>query len=101
MLSNAFPPDRWVVLLSGMGIITLPDNSANITVTPGEDAILFVADTDDVSTGGHRSQYLGASESVLLQIPTLDGGIPGHTVLHTGPCTAQQYVGLRDLAVGA
>jgi hypothetical protein len=81
--------------------ISLPDeNSTGVTVIGGGSAILFAADTAAVSKRGHRSQFPGITESITIQIPTLDGRIPDHTVLYLGPCNASQTTGLRDLATG-
>ncbi|RYP70509.1 hypothetical protein DL771_005446 [Monosporascus sp. 5C6A] len=96
-LHNA-PSNQWVVALSGLGYITVPgDQSNDLYVTGGE--IIFVADTANVSRLGHRSQYPGVTESVILQIPTRYAEIPSHAVLHQGPCNASEVTGGRGLGI--
>ncbi|KAI2630909.1 hypothetical protein GGR54DRAFT_176218 [Hypoxylon sp. NC1633] len=95
------PHKQWVVFTTGLAYITLPDdNSTSAYVTGGQFGLLFVADTADVSQKGHRTQYPGITETVALQIPTCDGRIPEHTVLHMGPCNVDEISGLRGLAAG-
>lgn len=94
--------DRWVVFTSGLAYITLPANNASEAyVQGGEYGVIFAADTADVSTQGHRTQYPGTTETVALEMPTEDGEIPAHEVLHSGACTALESAGLRGLAVSS
>ncbi|KAK2759396.1 hypothetical protein FQN54_002874 [Arachnomyces sp. PD_36] len=88
------PNNQWVVLIQGFGEIGLVnDNSTSAFVTPGNSGLIFAADTPDVSSDGHTSRYLGNTESVYLQIPTLDGMIPEHDILHMGPCDTEELTG--------
>lgn len=97
--TNTDYPTRWVVFTSGMAYITLPDdNSTSAVISGGEFGLIFAADTPDVSQKGHRTQYPGLTETIALQIPTQDG-VPGHSLLHMGPCTANEIAGLRDFGV--
>ncbi|KAH8646702.1 hypothetical protein BX600DRAFT_503595 [Xylariales sp. PMI_506] len=97
-LHNA-PHNQWVIFLQGLVYITLPEDPSTSAYTAGgEFGILFAADTASVSAKGHRTQYLGLTESVALQIPTSGGVIPEHFVLHDGPCIADEASGLRALA---
>ncbi|KAI4865459.1 hypothetical protein F4821DRAFT_252406 [Hypoxylon rubiginosum] len=92
------PAKQWVMYTSGLVHITLPDdNSTSAYVSGGEFGLVFAADTADISRQGHRTRYLGTSEVIALQIPTKDGEVPAHTVLHEGPCDANEVVGLRKL----
>ena len=78
------------MLLEGSVYIALPDDdSTGAYIAGGRYGLLFAADTADVSRDGHSSMYLGTTESVYLQMPTLDGKIPRHTTLHMGPCEAE------------
>lgn len=89
------------MFLSGLAYITLPeDDTAGVYLSSGEFAVAFAADTAAVSAKGHRTQYPGSTETVLLAIPAKDGVVPGHTVLHDGPCTVNDIEGLRGLAFG-
>ncbi|RYP81020.1 hypothetical protein DL770_006010 [Monosporascus sp. CRB-9-2] len=92
------PRNQWVAALSGLAYITVPgDESNGLYATSGD--ILFVADTANVSRRGHRSQYPGLTETVVLQIPTRHGEVPCHTVLHQGPCNANDVALTRGLGI--
>lgn len=92
---------RWVIYLSGLAHITLPaDNTTSAYVAGGQFGVLFATDTANVSGTGHSTAYPGTTETVALQIPTLDGEIPSHSILHAGPCTANDTVGIFSLATG-
>lgn len=95
-------PHRWVIFLSGLAYITLPkDNTTSVYISGGQFGLIFAADTADVSGSGHSTAYPGITETVALQIPTMDGEVPAHTVLRTGPCVAEDVVGLLGLASGS
>lgn len=90
-----------MAFISGLAHITLPtDDTASAYVNGGEFGLIFAADTAAVSAQGHGTQYPGNTETVALAIPTSDGLVPGHTVLHDGACTADDIEGLRGLAFG-
>lgn len=90
---------RWVIFLTGLAYITLPgDKSTSAYVPGGQFGLIFAADTAAVSGTGHNTSYPGITETVALQIPTLDGEIPSHSILHSGPCTANDTLGLLGLA---
>ncbi|KAI1376435.1 hypothetical protein F4677DRAFT_418518 [Hypoxylon crocopeplum] len=94
------PWPQWVVFTTGLAHITLPDdNSTGAYIFGGEFGVIFAADTPDVSLKGHRSQYPGDMMSIGLQIPTKDGEIPVHDILHSGPCKLKESYGLRELAL--
>ncbi|KAI1813015.1 hypothetical protein GGS20DRAFT_555435 [Poronia punctata] len=94
------PRNQWVAFLSGLAYITLPnDPETSAYVTGGEFGLVFAADTADVSEEGHRTEYPGLTETVALQIPTVDGKVPDHKVLHDGPCVAGEVTGVRDFAM--
>lgn len=84
-----------------MAYVTVPtDNTTSAYVVGGEFGIAFAADTAAVSAQGHRTQFPGNTETVILTIPAKDGLVPEHAVLHGGPCTANEVVGLRELGSG-
>ncbi|RYO78110.1 hypothetical protein DL766_003405 [Monosporascus sp. MC13-8B] len=88
----------WVAALSGLGYITVPGDKSNGLYGAGGE-ILFVADTANVSLQGHRSLYPGVTETIVLQIPTRNGEIPSHNVLHQGPCSASEVARGRGLGI--
>lgn len=90
---------RWVVFLSGLAYITLPaDNTTSVYVSGGQFGLIFAADTSAVSGTGHITSYPGNTETVTLEIPTEDGEIPAHSILHPGPCVADDIIGIHALA---
>lgn len=84
---------RWVLLLKGFGHITVPGDSKGAYLSPGEYGMMFAADTADVSSDGHTSRYLGATESIYLEIPTRDGNVLEHNILRMGPCDPEEMAG--------
>ncbi|KAF9869309.1 small secreted protein [Colletotrichum karsti] len=94
------PSNQWVILLSGLGVITLPDNtSTTITANGGGFGLVFATDTADRTRQGHGSIFPGVTESIALQIPTRNNEIPKHRVLyHDKPCTVAEVAGLRSWA---
>ena len=90
---------RWVMFISGMAHVTLPgDDSGGAYILGGEFGLIFAADTANVSERGHYTRYPGIVETVALQIPTLDGEIPPHQVVRSGPCLTNNTAGLRSFA---
>ncbi|KAI0477557.1 hypothetical protein GGR56DRAFT_692223 [Xylariaceae sp. FL0804] len=96
------PQNQWVVFTSGLAHITLPNNNndddddsstSGAYVSGGESGLLFAADTADVSRRGHRTRYPGVTATTALQIPTRDGRVPEHSVLHAGPCSTSEITG--------
>lgn len=75
-----------MVLLEGVGHITLPNSDVEAWVTGGKHGVILALDTADVSALGHITRY-PAERTVTLQIPLGDGGVPNHRVLHEGGCS--------------
>ncbi|KAI3394397.1 hypothetical protein diail_2809 [Diaporthe ilicicola] len=102
---HAAPFHQWVVVLQGLGVITMPHargNSTELVVKPGEAGLLFATDTADVSREGHGCYFPGVTESVFIQIPAEGDRIPEHRVLYVdSPCAADEYVELRSWATSA
>ena len=90
--------NRWVIFLSGLAHITLPNSTDEAYVYGGENGLIFAADTSDVSTLGHATNYPSKEETRAIQVPT-GGTIPSHNVLYNGPCCGKelQRRGLDDL----
>ncbi|EJD41218.1 hypothetical protein AURDEDRAFT_69101 [Auricularia subglabra TFB-10046 SS5] len=80
------PAIQWVVFLSGLAHITIPHKNETVYIIGGTNGLIFAADVADVSASGHVTAYPSEETSRVLQIPTLDGRIPAHDVLHEGPC---------------
>jgi hypothetical protein len=90
--------NRWVFLLSGVVSLMIPESKEEWTIEGGEFGVLFASDTAAISRQGHSNKVLGNTEAVLVQIPTANGDVPEHRVIHAGPCTPEEMTGLRDVA---
>ncbi|KAI1642225.1 uncharacterized protein F4817DRAFT_362429 [Daldinia loculata] len=98
-LHNA-PYVQWVYFTTGLAYITLPDDKdTSAFVNGGQFSLIFVADTAAVSQRGHHTQYPGITESISLLIPTSDGKVPEHNVLHIGPCNFNEVAGVHEVAL--
>ncbi|KAL8726451.1 MAG: hypothetical protein Q9181_006048 [Wetmoreana brouardii] len=84
-LHNA-PQVQYVAFTSGEAVISVPGSDQKAYIKGGRDGLIFVADTANVSVKGHLTQYPSDKETTALQIPTANGTIPPHIVLHRGPC---------------
>jgi len=104
-LHNA-PNVQWVVFLSGLAHVSLPNRTFPISgrtqfaedvwVAGGEFGTILATDTLSASALGHLTEYPSGEETRVLQIPTAGGVIPPHTVLDaTGPCAESQLVGRK------
>ncbi|KAI0058787.1 hypothetical protein BV25DRAFT_1871883 [Artomyces pyxidatus] len=92
------PNVQYVVFLSGLAQITLPNSTAEAWVVGGEQGLILATDIPALSTFGHITTYPSFVETRALQIPTEDGAIPPHTVLHSGPCVySEEPFGKRSL----
>ncbi|KAL9125698.1 MAG: hypothetical protein Q9217_005143 [Psora testacea] len=80
------PAVQYVAFTAGKAVLSLPNSPETATIQGGRNGLIFAADTADVSKQGHITKYPGKKETIALQIPTVNGEIPAHTVLHTGPC---------------
>ncbi len=78
--------------MSGLANITLPNSNAQATVRGGKYGLIIAADTAAVSTLGHITEYPSNQETIALQIPTLDGVVPAHRVLHGGACSGSEMM---------
>jgi len=56
--------------------------------------LIVAADTADVSKFGHITTYPSDADTITLQIPFAGGKVPDHTVVHEGPCTWDDMVGI-------
>lgn len=81
--------NRWNVFLSGLAHITIPNSQQEVYIEGGKYGLLLAADTADVSQSGHISST-GNEEVTDLMIPTPNGRLPRHNVLHSNPCTPQE-----------
>ncbi|KAJ5662743.1 hypothetical protein N7462_011669 [Penicillium macrosclerotiorum] len=80
------PELQWVVFLSGVAHITLPNSTTEAWITGGKNGAILALDTADASALGHITTYPSQEKTIALEIPLGAGSVPGHTVLHEGAC---------------
>ncbi|KAI4201283.1 MAG: hypothetical protein LQ350_003320 [Teloschistes chrysophthalmus] len=85
------PVAQYVAFTSGEAIISVPGSDEKAFIKGGKYGLIFAADTASVSKKGHATQYPSDQETTAFQIPTADGEIPPHTVLHPGPCRQLRF----------
>lgn len=83
---------RWVVFLSGLAHLTLPNSTTEAWVEGGKNGAILALDTADVSALGHYTTYPSQEQTTALQIPLGERGVPGHRVLHEGPCQGEELI---------
>ncbi|KAJ5585532.1 uncharacterized protein N7459_005332 [Penicillium hispanicum] len=86
------PVSQWVIFLSGLAHITLPNSTAEAWVAGGKNGAILALDTANVSTLGHYTAYPSKERTVALEIPLGAGGVPGHRVLHAGACHGEELL---------
>ncbi|KAJ5109034.1 hypothetical protein N7456_005709 [Penicillium angulare] len=87
------PANQWVVFLSGLAHITLPNSTAEAWVTGGKHGAILALDTADVSGWGHITRYPSNETTVVFEIPLGEEGVPGHKVLYQGACQGAELSG--------
>lgn len=81
---------RYVVFLSGIITVTIPETNQTATFTGGgANSIFIAADTQDKSTNGHVTGT-GDKPVTLLQMPFLGGVVPEYRVLYNGACRKKE-----------
>ncbi|KAJ5972368.1 uncharacterized protein N7479_002286 [Penicillium vulpinum] len=86
------PAMQWVVFLSGLAHITLPNSTTEAWIQGGKNGVVLVLDTADVSTLGHFTKYPSRDRTTSVLIPLGEKGVPGHRVLHGGPCQGEELL---------
>ncbi|KAI9882690.1 MAG: hypothetical protein M1823_005566 [Watsoniomyces obsoletus] len=99
---HAAPSVQFVLFYSGEAIVTLPDpdnesgrlsGRDNVAWFPGGPNGMLIA--ADVTGDGHYTDYPSDQPTYALQIPTLDGKVPLHEQVGTGPCPNNVVPGYR------
>ncbi|MBE3049692.1 hypothetical protein IMZ48_45790 [Candidatus Bathyarchaeota archaeon] len=67
--------------------ITLPNSTDEAWIHGGRYGIVIGADTPDISTLGHNTDYPGDTETVGIEVPLRADADFDYTVLHEGPCS--------------
>lgn len=92
-LHNA-PAPQFVVFLSGLAHITLPNSTEKAWVQGGKYGLIIAADSAEYSTYGHITTYPSDADTVALQILFEGGYFPPHSVLYEGACQRPETVGI-------
>jgi hypothetical protein len=88
------PAPQFVVFLSGLAHITLPNSTAEAWVQGGKYGMIIAADSAEYSTYGHITSYPSDADTVALQIPFEGGYYPTHSLLYEGPCRWSEVIGI-------
>ncbi|GKZ19197.1 hypothetical protein AbraIFM66951_008031 [Aspergillus brasiliensis] len=78
------PTIQWVIFLSGVAHITLPNSTDEAWVVGGRNGVILALDTAEVSALGHYTTYPTQESTVALEVALRE--VPGHRVLHKGAC---------------
>ncbi|PYI02196.1 hypothetical protein BO78DRAFT_433042 [Aspergillus sclerotiicarbonarius CBS 121057] len=78
------PTIQWVIFLSGVAHITLPNSTDEAWVVGGRNGAILALDTKEVSAEGHSTVYPTQESTLAWEVPLEK--IPGHRVLHGGAC---------------
>ncbi|KAI1385089.1 uncharacterized protein F4822DRAFT_417266 [Hypoxylon trugodes] len=92
-LHNA-PVKQYVWFVSGVAHLSLPNATGEAIVNGGRYGLIYADDTKDISGWGHLSRYPGGDQTITVTFPVQDGVNPNHTVLHDGPCTLSESMGV-------
>jgi hypothetical protein len=65
---------------------TLGASVSDVWVESGRYSLIIAADIPSRSQYGHFAEFPGDTITVLVQVPTANGEIPDHDLLHMGPC---------------
>ncbi|PWY87271.1 hypothetical protein BO94DRAFT_535385 [Aspergillus sclerotioniger CBS 115572] len=85
------PTIQWVLFLSGVAHITLPNSTDEAWVVGGRNGAILALDTEEVSALGHSTVYPTQESTVALEVPLEK--VPGHRVLHKGACVVGEISG--------
>lgn len=75
--------------MSGLIHLTLPTSTDEAWIQGGKYGLIVAADTANVSTHGHHTQYPGNEATIALQVPFASTGL-NHSVLHRGGCEYEE-----------
>lgn len=86
-------------MLSGLIHFKIPDSTlgpseSEAWIAGGRYGLIIAADLPSISHYGHFAEFPSDAATVLVQVPTADGKIPDHDILHQGPCGWEDLIGL-------
>ncbi|OIW26340.1 hypothetical protein CONLIGDRAFT_683328 [Coniochaeta ligniaria NRRL 30616] len=83
------PAVQLVFFVAGLIHVSLPNRTDEAWVQGGKYGLIIAADTANISTHGHRTQYPGNEATVALQVPFASTGLK-YGVLHRGACNYEE-----------
>ncbi|KAK3709680.1 hypothetical protein LTR37_010707 [Vermiconidia calcicola] len=96
-LSNAQAVQYSLVMAGQVHVTTpysgLPDELNEVWVEGGRYGFLIAADTVDVASHGHITEFPSHERTVIAQFPVKGNKAPEHSVLHEGPCVMADFEG--------
>ncbi|EFY84552.1 hypothetical protein J3459_013583 [Metarhizium acridum] len=88
------PAFQYVLFISGLVHISLYKGKDEAWIQGGKYGLIIAADTADRTTHGHLTRYPSAADTVAVSLPIKDRDGFKYSVLHQGPCTEDEVVGL-------
>jgi hypothetical protein len=90
---------RFSIVLSGLVHFKIPNSTlepsaSEAWIAGGRNGLIIAADLASHSQYGHFAEFPSDAATVLVQVPTANGGIPDHDILHAGPCGWEDMIGL-------
>jgi hypothetical protein len=90
---------RFSIVLSGLVHFKIPNSTLEPSLSEawiqgGRNGLIIAADIPPLSQYGHFAEFPSDAATVLMQVPTVNGGIPDHDILHAGPCGWEEMIGL-------
>lgn len=83
-----------MLVISGLAHITLHRGSDEYWQREGRYGLIIAGDTADVSKHAHRTQFPGSTDTLSMGLPIPNRKDFWYTLLHSGPCTQEEMVGL-------
>lgn len=71
--------------------ITIPNSTEEAFLLGGRNGLVFVGDKPELSLQGHITSNPSEEPALTIQIPTANGKLPKHRLLHKGICTGDEY----------
>ena len=72
----------------------LPEEESEVWIQGGRYGWLIAADTADIATKGHVTEFPSGERTVIAQFPVKGNKPPKHKILHNGPCLVEDFVEL-------
>lgn len=71
-------------MISGLAHIQIHNSTSEAWIIGGRYGLVFAGDTN--TTNGHSYTFPSGDDTVILNMPTANGQVPAHQVLHAGQC---------------